>query len=36
MSEDLKALIEAQKEAILSSVNDRISGLQQTIVKTQE
>lgn len=36
MSEDLKALLEVQKEAILSSVNDRISGLQQTILKKQE
>ena len=36
MSEKLKALLEAQKEAILSSVNDRISGLQQTILKNQE
>ena len=36
MSEDPKALLEAQKEAILSSVDDRISGLQQTILKKQE
>ena len=36
MSDDLKALLEAQKEAILSSVNDRIGGLQQTILKKQE
>ena len=36
MSEDPKALLEAQKEAILSSVDGRISGLQQTILKKQE
>ena len=36
MSEDMKALLEAQKEAILSFVNDRINGLQQTILKKQE
>ena len=36
MSEDLKTLLDSQKEAILSSVNERISGLQETILKQQE
>ena len=36
MSEDLKTLLATQKEAILSSVNERISGLQETILKQQE
>lgn len=36
MSEDLKALLEAQKNAILSSVNEKISGLQHSILQKQE
>ena len=36
MSEDLKTLLDSQKEAILSSVNERISGLQETILKQQK
>ena len=36
MSEDLKTLLDSQKETILSSVNERISGLQETILKQQE
>lgn len=36
MSEELKALLVEQREAILASVNDRISGLQDTILQKQE